>query len=826
MIRDRLLATAAFVLAVTAVQLPVAPRAQAQQQSAQSGGLEEIIVTARKREESLLEVPLSISAITELQIERSGINNMTDLASQTVGFTYHQGFGRLGSGQGGGASNRPSIRGMSNILGGPNTGFFVDGVYVAGNPSSYQLDNLERIEVIRGPQSAQLGRGTFAGAVNFITRKPTNDVKGKLEVTVGEYDHYEGTGYVSGPIIEDKLYAEVNGRYYTFGGDYKNAVTGKRDIGDQKSKNVGGKIVVTPTENLTIEFNAGYSHDQDLGFADFFNGNAKNNCFLPNIVGTVSGLPRSSTRSAGYFCGEIELPNTFYYFNDAIKASGEYGSDRAVERYNAKVDYDFNDWTLTYIAAYDKSKDKQLIDQFVDGNRRLGATAAADTTVLSGGVSGVNDWSQEFRIQSPQRENIRGLVGAYMYREGNTAGIGDRIVSVRPETLGQIRINPTGLAYGEDATGVQNHAVFGSLEGDLSDDFTVTVEGRYQEDEVYADFNRDGVVEKITTASGTRELRAKYKSFLPRFTARYDLDDISNVYLNIAKGNKPGGFNNVPVNNMVAADIAAVFAAGAERYDEEKLWTYEVGYKASLLERRATVTAAAFYNDWSNQGLTVGYPYLRISPASPTTFPRIVNAGKSRIRGLELDTNVKATDFFDFRVGYSYNDAEIRDYVDETERDLRDTDGQIGNEATQGDPTGQVRGRKIPQTPAHQLIITGNFHTPITNSLEAFFRSDLTYESNRWAQVQNLAGTGDSYLLNLKAGIEADNWTLTAFVNNALNDKTPTVVTRLFNFNSPLVIPDPVLRAVGPNTRLTFFRDFRVGAPRKQQFGVTALYKF
>ena len=263
--RDRLLTTAAIALAASALQVPFMSTASAQQQTAQSGGLEEIIVTARKREENLMEVPLSISAITELQIERSGINNMSDLATQTVGFSYHQGFGRLGSGQGGGASNRPSIRGMSNILGGPNTGFFVDGVYVAGNPSSYQLDNLERIEVIRGPQSAQLGRGTFAGAVNFITRKPTNEWKGKVEATVGQYDHYEGTGYVSGPIIEDKLFAEVNARYYSFGGDYKNAVTGKRDIGDQKSKNIGGKIVANPTENLTVEVNVGYSARPGFG---------------------------------------------------------------------------------------------------------------------------------------------------------------------------------------------------------------------------------------------------------------------------------------------------------------------------------------------------------------------------------------------------------------------------------------------------------------------------------------------------------------------------------------------------------------------------------
>lgn len=791
------------------------------QQSAQAPALEEIIVTARKRAENLLDVPLSITAITEAQIEKSGINSVTDLATQTIGFTYHQGFGRLGSGQGGGASNRPSIRGMSNILGGPNTGFFVDGIFVSGNPSSYQLDNLERIEVIRGPQSAQLGRGTFAGAVNFITRKPTNEIQGKLEVTAGQFNHYEGTGYVSGPIIEDRLFAEVNARYYTFGGDYMNQVTGKRDIGDQKSRNGGGKLLFTPSDSLSIEANVGYSRDQDLGFADFFNGDTKNNCFLPVIVGTVP-LTRSSTRSAGYFCGEIELPKQFFYFNDALKKSGEYGSDREVIRASVKADYEINDWTATYVLSYNKSDDKQLIDNFVDGQRRLGATAAADTVVLDGGSTSVRDWSQEIRIHSPDDASIRGLAGAYYYREANGGGVGDRIVSLRPETLGQIRINPANPEFADDAGGVHNWAVFGLIEGDVTEDFTATFEGRYQEDIVFADNNRDGVVD----VSPNGVLRAKYTSFLPRFTARYALSDDANVYLNIAHGNKPGGFNNVPLLNMVAADVARVFADGAERYDEEKLWTYEVGYKASLWDRRASLTAAAFYNDWTNQGLTVGYPYLRISPASPTTFPRILNAGKSRIRGIELDANVRANDNLDFRVGYAYNDAEIRDYVDEVERDLRDTDGVIGNEATQGDPTGQVRGRKIPQTPAHQLILTGNLHAPVGGDLEGFLRSDLTYESNRWAQIHNLAGTGDSYLLNVKAGVETEVWTVTLFVNNALQDKTPTVITRLFNFNKPLVIPDPVLRAVGPNTRLTFFRDFRVGAPRRREFGVTALYHF
>jgi len=809
MIRDRLYATVAAVAIASGINVTFAGLAQAQQ-TAQAGAVEEIIVTARKRAENLLEVPLSITAFTEADIEESGIDNVNDLANQTVGFSYKQGFGRIGSGQGGGSSNRPAIRGMSNIIGGPNAAFFVDGVFVSGNPSSYQLDNLQRIEVIRGPQSALFGRGTFAGAINFVTRKPTNEVQGKAEVTYGQHDHFEVNGYVSAPIVEDKLYGEISGRYYSFGGDYFNQVTQKKDIGDQKTKNFGAKLYATPTDALTIEANIGYAEDQDLGYADFFHGDAKNNCFLPRLTTPVFGIARNTIRSQGYFCGEIEIPANFFYFNDAIRAAGLWGTERIAIRSSLTADLEIGDWTLHSVTGYNHSEDNQLIDNFTDGARGAGN--------VTGGQSEVADWSQELRIQSPQDARLRGLAGVYYYKESFGSGF-TRTVSSLAASLGRVTItNP----YVNDATGVKNAAVFGMFDYDFTEQLTGSFEARYQEDKPQADNNVDGVVD--TTPNGT--LKTKYTAFLPRATLRYMLADDSNVYATIAKGNKPGGFNVVPLLNMAPADIARVFAEGAERYEEEKLWSYELGYKASLFDRRATVSSSVFWLDWTNQGLTNGFPYLRITPATPTTFARIVNAGKSRIRGIEIDTSVRPTDWFDFRVGYSYNEAEVRDYIDENERDLKDTDGRIGNEATQGDSNGQVRGNKIPQTPAHKLIVSGNLRYEFNDEVEAFFRSDLTYESNRWAQTHNLAGTGDSYLLNLKAGITNQDLTLTFFVNNALKDKTPLVVTRLFNFNRGLLVPDPVLTFAGQPLRFTFFRDFRVGAPRKQQFGATLLYKF
>ena len=231
--------------------------------TAEATDVGEIVVTARKREERLQDVPLTISVVNADMISRSHLNNVSDLATQTPGFSYKQGFGR--SGGGGGAGVRPSIRGMSSVVGAPNAAFFVDGVFVSDNIASYQLDNLERVEVIKGPQSALFGRQTFSGAISYITRKPTNELSGKAKVTYGEYGNFEASGFISGPIIKDVLLFEVNARRYNFGGDYVNADSGKRDLGAQKSTNFGGKLLFRPTSNIEIIGNLGFSRDRDTG---------------------------------------------------------------------------------------------------------------------------------------------------------------------------------------------------------------------------------------------------------------------------------------------------------------------------------------------------------------------------------------------------------------------------------------------------------------------------------------------------------------------------------------------------------------------------------
>jgi outer membrane receptor protein involved in Fe transport len=185
--------------------------------AAERGQLEEILVTARKREERLQDVPISITAFSAKGIRDRNIQNAYDLANFTPNFQFTPNLGRR--------LDVPNIRGQFGALNpstDPNASFFVDGVYVDGSIGSTSLANLERVEILRGPQSAQFGRATFAGAVNYITRRATNEFEGELNAKAGDDKDVELGAWASGPIIEDKLFFFAGASYESWDGEWRN----------------------------------------------------------------------------------------------------------------------------------------------------------------------------------------------------------------------------------------------------------------------------------------------------------------------------------------------------------------------------------------------------------------------------------------------------------------------------------------------------------------------------------------------------------------------------------------------------------------------------
>ena len=184
---------AASVFGLTSVPVSAQANAPAPQEQAQDRGGEEIVVTARKREESLQDVPVSVSAFSAQRIEDRLASDIVDLADFTPGFQIQQSFGRSG--------DRPVIRGASNILfTDGKVGIFLDGAPYFGDFSSLELANVERVEVIKGPQSAVFGRGTLSGAINVVLKRPTDKLAARLSGTLGSYDRRELSAFVSAPI--------------------------------------------------------------------------------------------------------------------------------------------------------------------------------------------------------------------------------------------------------------------------------------------------------------------------------------------------------------------------------------------------------------------------------------------------------------------------------------------------------------------------------------------------------------------------------------------------------------------------------------------------
>lgn len=783
------------------------------QQAGSRAALDEIVVTARKSEERLQDVPISISAFTDTEIQAAGIRDVVDIASQTPGFSFLSGFGRAGAGDGGSSSSRPAIRGMSNILGTANASFFVDGIFFSSNITSLQLDNLERVEVIRGPQSALFGRQTFGGAINFITRKPDDEFRGGVNVRVGQYSLYDVSGFVSGPLIPNVLFGEINARYYDFGGDYRNANTGVRDINAQSTKGVGGKLRFTPNERLDILLHVAYATDRDLGYASTRYLDDSLNCQLPTIVGAVppipGGIPVSSTRTRGWLCGKLETPDEVAYDIDGLRELGHVGLEREIFRSDLTISYDFaNDWSLTSTSAFNHSWNVNGFDN------DLGIRGIRNIDVAR---TGRQDVSQELRMLSPRDRQLRGLFGVYYYALDDNPGW--NVVMTGPNA-GQRNRFDTGA-------GVQNSAAFAMVEYDFTDRITASAEGRYQRDKITATTNSDGGTPFLTPFVNERE--ATFKKFLPRFTARFALSDQTNIYASFAKGNKPGGFNNFPAN-AAQEYIDLWLERGFDTIDEENVDSMELGVKGTFADNRYAYNIAIFNLDWTSQTLTRAEPY-ETTAGTFTTVPFQINTGKSRIQGIELELTGRPTDWLDFRASYSFTDPKFRDFYDEELEALYDTDGRTAflpplfeelNPDDVDGPVGQARGQVIPQTSRHQATLSVTLRRELAGAWSGFLRNDLNYEGKRYVQTENLLYADDNLKWNVRLGAESDSLTLSLYVNNLLNDDTPIVGTRLFTFDRPIFIPN----AQGTGNQFTFYRGFLASLPRKREIGLQANYRF
>lgn len=788
-------------------------------------GVTEIIVTARKREESLQDVPLSIATLSAEQLQGRGLLSDYDIANFTVGFRTLQQTGR--------DTDRPTIRGMGAPVsrGEPNASYFIDGVFVSGSISTAVTGAVERVEVLRGPQSAQFGRATFAGAVNYVTRKPTDTLQGEINARSGTHDDHAVSGWASGPIGDSAFSYLVSGSWSEYGGQWRNQLEAGQAgydsdarlplrfflddapqqadytrLGEEETTDLLGKLVWRPTEDAEFSLKYGFTKSDDSHFPNYLATDL--NCNLP-YVGTEDEPWFPTTN--GDYCGKwsvdgrinrINLPDiregVSYRFADTLPSEDdpqpenysipgqEPGTYREQNRVLLEYVQDVSGFTLTTRGAWNKDDFEQLFDLDHTQTRAVWGLFHFDLQ------RDIKDKSLEFRIDSPGELPVRYSLGVYWYDQdrenrqrsylGPALVLGNFFVAGGPVTSD---FTPSTFID------VTNKAVFGSLDIDLAEQWTLALEGRYAKDEKSLHGGSLGTCDPddpgICSPQG---VDLSFNNFTPRITLRYQPADEMTLYFLTAKGNKPGDFNteffragndpravNAGLNGctpQLPALVTPCLPESLAVIQEEEQWTYELGAKASWFDGRLNTNLAAYYIDWQNQGLFTNVKILQNSGTYLTTTI-IRNVGRSEVKGLELETSFRATDNLSLIANYGYTDSR---YVEGDDPGLLESTGN-----------GDLSGNYVPGVPKHTVILGANVTAPLSSGLTLFITPDFVLNSKRYTSANNFAWIGNDTTLNLRAGVEAERWTLTGYVRNLTDDNTPVSVLDFFNFGSVEIQP-------------------------------------
>ena len=808
--------------------------------------IEEILVTARKRQENLQDIPLTVSAFTESALEERGITSLQDIADFTPGFDFAQAFGRQ--------DFRPSIRGQSNILGRANAGLFLEGIIVEEGNASIPLSSLERVEVVKGPQSALYGRSTLAGAVNYVLKKPGDEFSGEVQAQYGERDHVRVDLHASGP-VSDGMGIAVTASHYERDGEYDNRYPGNAlgtpptddEVGGEESTSVAVVLSLTPNERVSLTGHMIYEDTDDDHYAIAMQPSSFNNCFQVTRGGSLTqpmppaGTPEASAglvgsagyNGSGYYCGRVDV-------DDVLEASGgdnntsletsffnDMGVERESVRMGVKLDFEIADgFTFTSVTGYNDVDTEARTDRtFGGGDTRLpvvgigspftvqpfSARPSAFSRVgfITDVESEFDDFSQEIRLSYDAGLSMRHMIGFYYYESDSeeyqitsfdttTSVAASGAPVFNPFDPGFIPAIISTSAFYEGAPHrhngseeIESWSVFGSMEFDFTDNLTVGAEFRY---------NRDDF--EITPAGSDSAAKGSFDAFLPKVTVKYKATDDMLVYANIAKGNKPGTLNSQ--QGVPASDLEV---------GEETAWNFELGVKSSWMDQRVRANAAVYHIDWSDMQLTSTRAATVNGQAR--TFSILENVGKASINGIELDLSVSLTDFWDAYVGYAWTDSEIDEFIQSI-----DAGAQAGSAFREAalingySPSGDViiSGTQLPQSSKHQLNFSNTFHGNMNGNWSWFLRGDFNYNSKRYAQVYNLAHTGNREIVNLRGGVSNGNIDVEVWVDNVFENDDPTQLIRYVAASN--LTFNPFNRAIG------------VTLPEERRVGVTARYRF
>jgi iron complex outermembrane receptor protein len=752
------LTTASAVLALSSI--PALAQETAADSTASTGGMGEIVVTARKRGENLIDVPVSITALSGDALNQRGVTGLNELNDFVPGLRYQN------------SSANRNDRGFQTISmrgmypgDSPNrqaVTIFVDGVAVPGGATS-GMGDIERVEVVKGPQSAYFGRSTFAGAINFITRAPSlEEMKGSVDVSYSSYNSVDAKVSVEGPIVQDKLAVRLAGRYYHTDGQYKNAGYGGR-LGERDTQSIDFSFIAKPTETTTVRGYATYWEDSDGPSAQALLTEADYNC----NVGGNGRIPTGSTTRFNYICGNVGniVPSKMAQnidrggsvnfggvTNPAIGAAvpadfiDHLGIEREAYQTRLMIDQEVGDHTLSAALSHNRNQWAALTDTY---NRPPDGTGYFSTVYLP---YDIENNSAELRLASPDNGRLTYMLGGNYYWE-----------SIDFFTRASRGATPTNLGAPTDYR-ARTFGIFGSASYELLDGLKLSGEARYQWDRV----NHIGY--SAATGAESANLAKTFKSFTPRVILNYEITPTVSTYASWSRGTRPGTFNTNYA--LFSPAIQAQLTANAGReiptaVAEEKLTMYEAGLKGEFFGRRLRVLSAFYYGEWRNRQINQNIAYLTGTTTSTATltFPD----GSTNLWGVELEAAVQATRDLTLEGTFNWAATDIRNVACS---ECVAIDGVIN-------PVGNLMERY----PEYSGTAAINYQPRINDDWTGIVRIDYIYTGKQYATASNVAWINSASRINLRVGASSDKYTLELFARNIFDDKTPTNVLRNTNPN-------------------------------------------
>ena len=703
-VRALLFAGAAFLAlpALAQDQEPVAAEANEQAEAPADSG--EIVVTARRRAEALQDVPIAVSAYSGEQLEREGALDITDIGDTTPNVTIE-------TSRGTNTTLTAFIRGVGQqdpVAGfEQGVGIYLDDVYL-NRPQGAVLDiyDVERIEVLRGPQGTLYGRNTIGGAVKYVTRRLPDDPEVRVRANVGTDNQADLIVSGSGSLT-DGFRVGASAARLSRGGFGKNLTTGDENY-NKDIWAVRGTIEMEPVDAFSIRVSGDYTWDDSEARGGH------------RLIPSLCDAP----------CGQPSFP----VLNDEFDTRGGLADPEQKVRGGGiagHLNWDIADgYTFKSISAWRHSKSHTPID--------FEALPAIDVDVPA--IYEDSQFSQEVQLEI-DRGPFAGIVGAY-YLDANANNIFDvRLYTSNPVFLPGL----TGITQGDVDT--KTWAIFGDFSYDISDQWSVSLGGRYTSDKRHAKVFRAnylfggqaglggdggfGVGTPLGTATSDFDGKRKDDAFTPRASISFKPNDDHNIYLSYSRGFKGGGFDPRGVTTL-APDINGDGVRDADDiyefmdFDPETVNSYELGWKGALFDKRLRMAVAIFRADYED--VQIPGSAACASCAVPTFVGVTTNAGKARFQGVEVETNwaiaedmAVAGDRLNFAGTLGFLDAEYREFLTVVNRN------ESGASITPIE-VDMADFREVQNTPKWTLSGGLNYDTPLSSG-RLNVNSTLSYRS-------------------------------------------------------------------------------------------------